>query len=99
MVEHVVLLPEALNDATRAYHWYEERAPGLGDRFLGHLEECIERIRTNPELHELVCANYRRAIVRRFPYVVFYEYEADTVTVYSVFHSAQDPEKWRRRLK
>ena len=41
---------------------------------------------------------YRRAIVHRFPYVVFYEFGVDTTTVYSVFHSAQDPRKWRIRL-
>ena len=45
MVEKVVLLPEALDDATEAYHWYEERGEGLGDRFLDFVEDCIDRIR------------------------------------------------------
>jgi hypothetical protein len=33
-----------------------------------------------------------------FPYAVFYEYAEQTVTVYSVFHTSRDPEKWRERL-
>jgi plasmid stabilization system protein ParE len=45
-----------------------------------------------------VYKDYRRAIVHRFPYVVFYEFNVDTIVVYSVFHTAQDPQKWRRRL-
>ena len=38
------------------------------------------------------------ALVRRFPYAVFYEYAEPTATVYSVFHTSRDPEKWRERL-
>jgi hypothetical protein len=28
----------------------------------------------------------------------FYEYVEGTVTVYGVFHTARDPDKWRQRL-
>ena len=51
-----------------------------------------------PEMHEFVHENCRRALVRRFPYAVFYEYADQTVTVYRVFHTARDPRKWRERL-
>ena len=34
----------------------------------------------------------------RFPFEVFYELTVDTITIYSVFHCSQDPEKWRKRL-
>jgi plasmid stabilization system protein ParE len=51
-----------------------------------------------PELHAKVHQDYRRVLVRRFPYAIFYEYAAETVTVYSVFHTSQDPDKWRKRL-
>ncbi len=29
---------------------------------------------------------------------VFYEYENETVTVYCVFHTSRNPDKWRERL-
>ena len=35
---------------------------------------------------------------RRFPYAVYYEYAGGTVTIYCVFHTARDPDKWRDRL-
>lgn len=98
MIENVIILPEALDDLVEARAWYENRSVGLGDRFLDRVDECIDRIRKNPELYERVHEDYRRAIVRRFPYVVFYELSVDTITIYSVFHSAQDPQKWRQRL-
>ena len=78
--------------------WYEDRSLGLGDRFLDRVDDCINRIRKNPELYEKVYKDYRRVVVHRFPYVVFYESSVNTITVYSVFHSAQDPKKWRKRL-
>lgn len=34
----------------------------------------------------------------RFPFEIFYELTADSITVYSVFHCSQDPQTWRKRL-
>lgn len=98
MIENVIILPEALDDLVEARAWYENRSVGLGDRFLDRVDECVDRIRKNPELYERMYEDYRRAIVHRFPYVVFYELSVGKITVYSVFHSAQDPQKWRERL-
>ena len=98
MIAPPILLPEAFDDVAEAYVWYENRSVGLGDRFLDRVDECIDRIRRNPELCERIYKDYRRSIVHRFPYVIFYEHRADTITIYSVFHSAQDPQKWRERL-
>lgn len=51
-----------------------------------------------PETHAVVHEQYRRRLVRRFPYAIFYEYAVGTVTVYCVFHTSRDPDKWRQRL-
>lgn len=78
--------------------WYESRRSGLGEEFLGCVDVCIQQIGRMPEMHAKVHEEYRRALVRRFPYAVFYEYDGATVTVYCVFHTSRDPEKWRERL-
>jgi hypothetical protein len=49
-------------------------------------------------MHAKAYEDYRRALVRRFPYAVFYEYADGIVKVYCAFHTARDPEKWRERL-
>lgn len=46
----------------------------------------------------IIFEKYRRALIRRFPYAIFYEYLADTIYIYSIFHTAQNPDKWRQRL-
>ena len=50
-----------------------------------------------PEIHAVVHEDYRRGLVRRFPYAVFYKYAEGVVTVYGVFHTSRDPNKWRQR--
>ena len=42
--------------------------------------------------------HFRRALVRRFPFEVFYEFDDTRVIVHLVFHTSQDPAKWRARL-
>ena len=87
MPANLVVAPEAELDIAEAYVWYECRRIGLGEEFLSSVDACIESIRRQPKMCPLIHETYRRSLVRRFPYAVFYEYEEPNVTVYSVFHS------------
>jgi len=98
MAAELIIAPEAQQDVDEAYSWYEDRRPGLGEEFLGCVDACIQEICRMPELYAKVHEEYCRALVRRFPYAVFYEYSRGTVIVYSIFHTSQDPKKWRNRL-
>ena len=70
----------------------------IGEEFLTCVDASIQRICRTPELHPQVYQDYRRALVRRFPYAVLYEYTDEIVTVYGVFHTSRHPNKWRDRL-
>jgi plasmid stabilization system protein ParE len=98
MAADLVILPEAERDLAEACEWYERQRAGLGEQLLSCVDARIQAIRRNPEMHARVHENYRRALVRRFPYAVFYEFDGHTVTVYCIFHCSRDPEKWRARL-
>jgi plasmid stabilization system protein ParE len=98
MAAKLIIAPEAEQDVADAFGWYEGRRLGLGEEFLSCVDACIQAIRRAPEMHSVVHETYRRALVRRFPYAVFYEHAGETVTIYSVFHTSRDPDKWRQRL-
>ena len=98
MAAELIVAPEAEQDVADAYGWYESQRQGLGEDFLTSVDACIEAIRRMPEMHSLAHENYRRALVRRFPYAVFYEYARDAVRVYCISHTSRDPQKWRQRL-
>jgi plasmid stabilization system protein ParE len=93
-----IITAETRDDLDEAYAWYEARRAGKGEDFLLRVNACISAICRTPEMHNVVFGNYRRALVRKFPYSMIYDYEDDAVTVYGVFHTSRDQENWRRRL-
>lgn len=93
-----VLLPAAKRDVKKAYQWYEEQRSGLGELFLERVEKCLRAIARNPKAFQIVAKGARRAIVKQFPYVIFYRIEARAIYVYSVFHTSQNQQKWMDRL-
>lgn len=71
MAAELILAPEVEDDLDKAYAWYEEQQIGLGEEFLTCADACFQRICRSPEMFEKVHEEYRRALVRRFPYMVF----------------------------
>ena len=98
MVAELIIAFEAQQDIDEAYAWYEDRRYGLGEDFLGCIDSSIHAICRMPELYAKVHEEYRRALVRRFPYFIFYEYTGGKVIVYSIFHTSQEQNKWKNRL-
>lgn len=74
ILRDLIILPEAERDSAEAYAWYEQQESGLGEEFLRCVDACIQSIRRNPEMYRVVFEKYRRAVLRRFPYVIFYEF-------------------------
>ncbi|MFH1264532.1 MAG: type II toxin-antitoxin system RelE/ParE family toxin [Planctomycetota bacterium] len=91
--------PEAEDDLANAYRWHEEQRSGLGREFLDRVEEAFERIRRTPEIHAVTYKTVRQTLVKRFPYVVCYTFEAERVHVIAVFHAHRDPSDWQSRAE
>ncbi|HYV39440.1 MAG TPA: type II toxin-antitoxin system RelE/ParE family toxin [Gemmataceae bacterium] len=98
MAAKLIIAEEAEGDLDEAYAWYERQRPGLGEDFLRCVDACLQSTRRNPKMHPVVFKQYRRALVRRYPYAVFFEYANRAMTVYGVFHTSRDPNHWRTRL-
>jgi toxin ParE1/3/4 len=58
----------------------------------------FRRIQANPNQYPVVHRNVRRALVRRFPYGVFYVVEGQRIVVLAVFHGSRDPSQWKSRV-
>jgi plasmid stabilization system protein ParE len=92
-----VLRPAAAAEIEQAYRWYEAKRLGLGDEFLAEVQTGLSRIVERPLLYPLVHRGTRRALLRRFPYGLFYRDLGDLIVVIACFHAKRDPEKWRER--
>jgi plasmid stabilization system protein ParE len=90
----VIFRPAADQDVDAAYEWYERQQTGLGDQFLRSLGTTVDRIRVNPELYPRVRGVIRRAVLRRFPYLLFYIVEPERIVVIACLHASRDPETW-----
>lgn len=87
----LVLRPVAVADVTEAHDHYRGLAGGLGDRFVVAVDELFARLTEFPRSAPLVAGyrDVRRAVVRGFPYVVFYRYQPDRIEVLRVVHAAR----------
>ena len=79
MTRPVHFLPEAERELVDAFAWYERQRRGLGLEFLLAFDAAIEKLRRIPDGHELVASRTRKALLRRFPYLVLYVVEAERV--------------------
>lgn len=50
-----------------------------------------------PESYALVYQDVRRAVIKRFPYAVYYRVISSRVVVTAIFHSRRNPKRWRSR--
>ncbi|MEQ9234816.1 type II toxin-antitoxin system RelE/ParE family toxin [Coleofasciculus sp. E2-BRE-01] len=93
----LVFRPEVREELNDAYRWYESQKRGLGDEFLDCVDEMLNRICLIPESYAIVYRDVRRAVVRRFPYAVYYRIVSSRVIVTAIFHSRRDPKSWQAR--
>jgi len=89
---------EADAELAEARQWYACQRENLDVEFMERIDDALSRIVSNPNLYPIVYRTLRRAIVRRFPFAVFYEATADEIQVIAIFHSRRDPERWRSRV-
>jgi toxin ParE1/3/4 len=89
--------PRADLDIEAAFQWYEKERAGLGIEFLDELREVYAKIVDGPFQYSQLRSNIRRALLKRFPYAVFFSVENETIVALAVLHTARDPAEWQRR--
>ena len=77
----VIISSEAEADLTQAYLWYEQQVEGLGGELLLCVDVCLKSIARSPKIYQRVHKNIRRALIRRFPYGIFFIEETDYIKV------------------
>jgi len=87
----LVLGPAAVADLRQIREYYDAAEAGLSRRFAGSLDELITRLEVFPRSAPLVAgyADVRRAVVRGFPFVLFYREQPDRIDVLRVLHAAR----------
>jgi len=86
----------AIEQAFEIETYYHGYGPGLGNEFLDVLFDCYVSLEANPNRWQCIRNDIRRALVKKFPYSVFYRVQetAQKVEILTVLHQKADPGKW-----
>ena len=93
----VIVRPAAAADIDEAFLWYEGQRAGLGDEFLVAAQAMLDAIAEQPFRHPVIRRNTRRALLRRFPYGIYYRVYDEIVVVVACMHGRRNPRRWQNR--
>ncbi len=96
-MRQVVFRKQARRELDEAGDWYEKERTGLGIEFFAEIQNLLQRIANTPEQFPMLYRDVRKAVVRRFPYCIYFRERNQRIVVLAVFHSARKPEVWQQR--
>lgn len=78
--------------------YYNSRVPGLGAQFLVEFDNLVVRIAANPNRWMVLRDGIRRALMRRFPYVIYFRIVGnERLRITVVKHQRRHPSQGLRR--
>ena len=99
VTRQIIVRPEAEVEVQQAFNWYQEQSEGLGLEFVRAIDACLSGIKRDPFAYTTVkVPNVRRALMRRFPYALFYLVDDEAIVVLAVFNVKRRPIDWLRRI-
>jgi plasmid stabilization system protein ParE len=94
----IAFLSPALREILEAIEYYEGQATGLGGALDADLRRTLDLIVENPSLGSPYERGTRRALLRRFPYMVIYRPLDDRILVVAFAHGKRRPAYWTDRV-
>jgi plasmid stabilization system protein ParE len=97
MARRLVVQPQSELDIQAAAVWYEDQRSGLGTRFFDELDLVFRRIGNNPRQFPQLEDEVRWALLRHFPYGVYFTENSEAISVLAVLHLHREPDMWKSR--
>jgi plasmid stabilization system protein ParE len=91
------LRAEAESDVLAAALHYEGERAGLGFRFEAELNRTFTHMAEMPLSFAEIAPGVHRALLRTFPYGIFFAIEPELVLVLAVLHLHRHPDRWKER--
>jgi plasmid stabilization system protein ParE len=95
----LLINPFAESDLHSSIEFYELQKTGLGEDFIYEVETTLKRIESNPNQFYQVKRNFRKALLDKFPFGIFFYLKDDLITVFAIFHFSRNPKKLSTRIK
>ena len=98
MNHRIFVRSQAEADMAAAAIWYDQQNPGLGTEYLRAVDVCIASLARNPGMYTTVYRTVRRALLRRFPYGLFYVTTNENIIIIACLHEKQSPSRLKLRV-
>lgn len=82
----IVVRELAERDLREAQEWYEAKRPGLGSDFQAAIDSLLGHVCRQPLAYPEVYRGVRRAVVRRFPYLLYFSLTSEAVVLLACLH-------------
>ncbi len=89
--------PEALAELRTQALYYEERSPGLGERFIAQVEAAVDVAAAMPGVGSPYLRGTRRVFAKDFPHSIVYRETSEGLVVLAVAPFRRKPSYWRNR--
>lgn len=86
----VTLRQMARLELSEAKLWYDSQLPGLGEIFLKEADKVLKKLEDSPEIFPLYYRGFRRLMMHRFPYKIFFRVNKNRVIIFRVLHTKRD---------
>ncbi len=88
---------EARAELLEQADYYDEKRPGLGDRFIAEVERAVDFALRFPMGGSPWLRGTRRVFTQRFPFAVVYRPDPGGIVIFAVAHTRRRPDYWRDR--
>ena len=99
MSHTLIVRSVAEKDIWKSAEYYEEQVVGLGKEFIMCVDAAMNSIERTPHIYPPHYKSYRRILIRRFPFGVFYIVDDKVVSVIKVFNLKQSPNSLLESLR
>ncbi|MDP1726180.1 MAG: type II toxin-antitoxin system RelE/ParE family toxin [Bacteroidota bacterium] len=97
MIYEIIISPLADAELYESALWYNEQKEHLGIEFIEEVEIALNLLKSNPFLCAVVHADFRMALMKRFPFEIFYSIDDNRILIHHIFHSSRNPKIWKNK--
>lgn len=91
MAFELIFRKRAFSELDKAFKFYEKERIGLGSEFIEELDEYLDELETRPKSFRVIAKHYRVAVMQRFPFVIFFFIDKQTIVITNIFHTSIRP--------
>lgn len=98
MVIEFIVAEGIIADIFEIIDWYNSKRPGLGERFYNELLNEFESIKRSPLKYAYYSKDFRRAVLKHFPYLLIFTATEKAIVIYLVIYGGRNPELINKKI-